>query len=99
MRGGRIGLITEAEHLVGELQPTADPARLVAPRENLTSIVPSGERVTAANLSSTPGSYYDALVAADASRAPFADGCERQENGAIAAGPGLPPAPFEITDV
>jgi hypothetical protein len=93
------GTITEAEHLVGDLQPTADPARLDAPRPNLTSIVPPGDRMTVADMSSIAGSYYDALVAADASRAPFGDDCEREENGAIAAGPGLPPAPFDSTDV
>jgi hypothetical protein len=93
------GKITEAEHLVADLTAEADPRRLEAPRPNITAVVPEDERMSRADLAAIAGSYYDALVASDGSLAPFAADCERQENGMIAAGPGLPPAPFASVDV
>ena len=93
------GTIVEAEHLIGEVGPTADPSRLTRPRPGLTATIPEPERMPRSAIAAVAASYYDALVAADAGRAPFAADCERQENGMIAAGPGLPPAPFDSVDV
>lgn len=92
------GLITEAEHLVADV-PEADPANLAVPRPALVAVVPEDERMPRAEIAVIAGTYYDALVSSDGRLAPFADDCERQENGVITAGPGLPPAPFDGVDV
>ena len=92
------GEITEAEHLVADV-PEADPANLAAARPALVTEVPDGERMRRDEIAAVAASYYDALVASDGSLAPFADDCERQENGVITAGPELPPAPFDSIDV
>ena len=93
------GKITEAEHLVAEVPDEADPARLVKPRASLTAVVPENERMSRAALAAIAGSYYEALVQSDGSLAPFGADCEREENGLITAGPGLPPASFASVDV
>lgn len=93
------GRITEAEHLVGDIQSGANPADLDAPRANLVAVVPESERMTRAELGDIADRYYEGLVASDASNVPFADDCERQENGLITAGWNLPPATFDSVDV
>jgi len=93
------GVITEAEHLVGELQPAADPADLDAPRRNLIATVPESQRMSRADLNAIADAYYTGLVDSNASGVPFADDCERQENGLVTAGWNLPPATFESVDV
>jgi len=92
------GLITEVEHLVADV-PEADPANLAAPRPAFVTAVSEDERMPRAEIKAIAGSYYDALEASDGRLAPFAEDCERQENGVITAGPGLPPAPFDSVDV
>jgi hypothetical protein len=91
--------ITEVEHIVGDIQPTADLARLQKPRPGLIAVVPEDERMSRAALTAIAASYYDALAQSDGSRAPFAPDCERQENGAITAAPYLTPAAFDSVDV
>jgi hypothetical protein len=93
------GVVTEAEHLVGDLQPAAELSSLQAPRPNLTAVVPEAERVSRADLVAIAASYYDALNESDGGLAPFAADCERQENGLITAGWRLAPATFESVDV
>ncbi|HUF72659.1 MAG TPA: hypothetical protein VMR74_07155 [Gammaproteobacteria bacterium] len=93
------GEITEAEHLVADVPAEADLARLESPRPNLTADVPESERMPRAELAAIAASYYEALNLSDGNLAPFAEDCERQENGMIAAGPGLEPAPFDGVDV
>jgi hypothetical protein len=93
------GAITEAEHIVDEIPPTAELERLQAPRANLIAVVPDNERVSHADLIGVASSYYEALVRSDGGLAPFAADCERQENGMVTAGPDLPPAPFDSVDV
>jgi hypothetical protein len=95
----RDGQIIEAEHLVGDVASEEGLAHLEAPRPNLTAAVPEPERLPRAELAAIAASYYDALVASDGNLAPFADDCERQENGMITAGPGLAPASFDSVDV
>ena len=91
--------ITEAEHLVADVPDEAVLARLAAPRANITAVVPEPERMPRAELARIAGSYYDALDESDGNLAPFADDCEREENGVITAGPALAPAPFDSVDV
>jgi hypothetical protein len=93
------GRITEAEHLVGDIQTAANPADLDTPRPNLVAVVPENERMKRAELGDIAARYYEGLVTSDASKVPFADDCERQENGLITAGWDLPPATFDSVDV
>ena len=93
------GKITEAEHLVSSTTDQAALARLAAPRANLVAVVPESERMPRAELARIAGAYYDALDESDGNLAPFADDCEREENGMITAGPMLAPAPFDSVDV
>jgi hypothetical protein len=93
------GKITEAEHLVADVPAEASLARLTAPRPGLTAVVPDNERMSRAELDAIAGTYYDALDLSNGDLAPFADDCEREENGLITAGPGLAPAPFDSVDV
>lgn len=92
------GKITEAEHLVTDVPDEAGLERLEVPRPGLTAVVPESERAPRAALADIAASYYDALEQSDGTLAPFADDCERQENGVITAGPGLPPASFDAVD-
>jgi hypothetical protein len=93
------GQIVEAEHLVADVPDVADRAHLAAPRANLAAIVPEPERMTRADIAAIAAAYYDSLVASDSTLAPFASDCERYENGMLAAGPGLAPAPFDSVDI
>lgn len=93
------GQITEAEHLVSEVPLEADPGNLRAPRPALAAGVPESDRMPREVLVAIAASYYDALDASDGTLAPFAEDCERLENGMITAGPGLAPAPFDSVDV
>ena len=93
------GEITEAEHLVADVPPEADLARLESPRASLTADIPEDEQMPRTELAAIAASYYDALNLSDGGLAPFAEDCERQENGMITAGPGLEPAPFDGVDV
>jgi hypothetical protein len=93
------GRIAEAEHLVSDVPPEANMADLAAPRPALTAVVPEDERLTRTELEGIAGSYYEALDRSDGSLAPFADDCERQENGMITAAWYLEPEPFDSVDV
>jgi hypothetical protein len=93
------GLIVEAEHLVADVPEVADRAHLAAPRANLAAIVPEPQRMSRADIAAIAAAYYDSLEASDGALAPFASDCERYENGMLAAGPGLAPAPFDSIDV
>lgn len=89
LEGGRI---VQAEHLVSDVPPEANLASLVRPRPALVAVVPEAERMSRDDLIAIGGRYYDALVAADGSLAPFAADCQREENGMITAGLGVVPA-------
>jgi hypothetical protein len=91
-------VIVEAEHLVSAVPPEAEPARLTAPRPAMTAEVPVNERMPRAALARIAGAYYDSLDGSDGELAPFADDCERQENGMITAASYLPPATFDAVD-
>jgi hypothetical protein len=93
------GLITEAEHLVDDVPEVVNLASLVAPRPNLIAVVPENERMSRAELIAIAASYYEGLDRSDSSLVPFADDCERQENGMITAAYYLEPAAFDSTDV
>jgi len=84
--------ISEAEHIVAGVTPN-NAARLQTPRPGLLSEVPAGGRRSHEDLVEIGLSYYDALDDNDGSLMPFADDCQRHENGMITAGPEAGPGP------
>jgi hypothetical protein len=88
----RHGQIVEAEHLIAAPRPNV-LANLQTPRPGLLAVVPKDERSTHAQLLKIGASYYEALVKGDGSLSPFADDCERHENGMITTGSALMGAP------
>jgi hypothetical protein len=86
------GKITEAEHIVAGVNAN-NLARLQTPRTGLLSDVPAASRKSHAELVKLGLSYYDALDDNDGTLMPFADDCQRHENGMITAGPEAGPGP------
>ncbi len=86
------GEIAEAEHIVAGVNEN-NLARLQTPRAGLTSEVPPANRKTHADLVRIGLSYYDALDDNDGTLMPFAEDCQRHENGMITAGPDAGPGP------
>ena len=80
------GKIVEAEHIVAAVMAN-NLARLQTPRAGLLSEVPAPSRKSHAELAKIGLSYYDALDDNDGTLMPFADDCQRHENGMITAGP------------
>ncbi len=78
--------IAEAEHIVAGVNAN-NMARLQTPRAGLTSEVPPHRRKSHDELVKIGLSYYDALDDNDGSLMPFADDCQRHENGMVTAGP------------
>jgi hypothetical protein len=91
------GKITEAEHLVvrgGAMsrQAFSEMPTLQKARPGFAEDIPEAEQMKREDLIRIGLSYYDALTSEDGTRAPFAEECERHENGMTTAG-GTPPAP------
>jgi hypothetical protein len=86
------GKITEAEHIVAAVNAN-NLARLQTPRPGLLSEVPAASRKSHDELVEIGLSYYDALDDNDGTLMPFADDCQRHENGMITAGPEAGPGP------
>jgi hypothetical protein len=84
--------IAEAEHIVAGVNQN-NLQRLVVPRRGLLDPVPSGSRRSHDDLVEVGLSYYDALDDNDGSLMPFAEDCQRHENGMITAGPEAGPGP------
>jgi hypothetical protein len=80
------GAITAAEHIVAGVNAN-NLGRLQTPRPGLLSEVPAGSRQDYDDLQRIGLSYYDALDDNDGSLMPFADDCQRHENGMVTAGP------------
>lgn len=81
------GEIVEAEHLVASGLADRNLPNLQVPRPGLLAEVPSGQRLTADTLRAVAATYYEALTRNDSSLCPFAEDCERHENGLVTAGP------------
>jgi hypothetical protein len=86
------GEIAEAEHIVAGVNAN-NLTRLTLPRLGLLTPVPSGMRQNHDQLVEIGLSYYDALDDNDGTLMPFADDCQRHENGMITAGPDAGPGP------
>ena len=86
------GKIAEAEHIVAGVNQ-GNVQRLQSPRPGLLGEVPATNRQGHDDLAKIGLSYYDALDDNDGSLMPFADDCQRHENGMITAGPEAGPGP------
>jgi hypothetical protein len=84
--------IAEAEHIIATVNPN-NMARLTTPRPGLVTEVPAGSRKSHEELVRIGLSYYDALDENDGTLMPFADDCQRHENGMVTAGPEAGPGP------
>ena len=91
------GDISEAEHLYSSLRPDV-AANLETPRAGLVTDVPEGSRMDHDELIRIAASYYDALDDNDGTLTPFAEDCERRENGMVAAAPDAGPGPGAPTE-
>jgi hypothetical protein len=92
------GKITEIDHMVSPLNAPL-PAGLVKPRAGLITKITASERVSREQMLKAANGYYEAIEQSDGNAAPFADECQRRENGATSANnqdplpPNAQPAP------
>jgi hypothetical protein len=85
------GEIVAAEHLWAGQLPPAGLKNLETPRPAFLATVPPEKRNTRAQMLEIAPTYYTAVTGADSNNAPFADDCERHENGIQTTGISLPP--------
>jgi hypothetical protein len=99
--------ITEIEHLVARSLTDVGLKNLGTPRPGLLAEVPPAQRVSRAQLLTIAGAYYDSILHSSGIVAPFADDCERHENGLVASGsheraslpPGASPAAVALARI
>ena len=76
------GRITEVEHVIARnIRGEAALANLVTARTAFSTDVPAAERTPRDEMINAADNYFEAIEHADGARAPFADDCERHENG------------------
>ncbi|MFY9691429.1 MAG: hypothetical protein WA369_07660 [Candidatus Acidiferrales bacterium] len=75
------GKITEIEHIVRRDPRPEGLVNLVTPRPGFAEDVPPGERTPRAEMLRIGDEYFDSIVKGNGKLAPFADDCERHENG------------------
>jgi hypothetical protein len=85
------GKITEIDHMVSPLNAPL-PAGLLKPRPRLVQKTEVSERVPREQMLKAANGYYEAIERSDGNAAPFADDCQRRENGATSANNQDPPA-------
>jgi hypothetical protein len=78
------GEIAEIDHMVSPLNAPL-PAGLLKPRPGLITKISSSERVPRLQMLKAANAYYDAIEQSDGNVAPFADECQRRENGITSA--------------
>ncbi len=86
------GNITEIDHMVSPLNGPV-PAGLLKPRPGLITKLEKSERVSREKMWKAANAYYDAIEFSDGAIAPFADECQRRENGVTSANNQDPPPP------
>jgi hypothetical protein len=79
------GKITEIDHLVVHSGDAPLNSNMSKVRPGLIEPVQSSERVPREQMLKIANSYYDAIVQDNGKAAPFADECQRRENGGITA--------------
>jgi hypothetical protein len=93
------GEITEIEHVVARRLGEKPLPGLAAPRSGLVTAVPAAERSTREEMLRIADSYFESIEHNDDSRAPFAEDCERHENGSQTTTKAAPnPADFGSGD-
>ena len=86
------GQITEVDHMVSSLGlDNGVPDTLITPREGLVTKLTPSERVPRDQMLKAAMGYYEAIEFSDGTLAPFADDCQRRENGMIAVNNQTPP--------
>jgi len=80
------GKIAEVEHHAVRDASLLSMSNLQKPRPGLVEDISAAERTPRDQMLDIGLSYYDALVDNDGSLAPFADDCERRENGGVSVG-------------
>jgi len=76
------GEITEIEHVLARNMRPDRMQYLVTPREAFLADVPPGERTPREDMINAANSYFEAIEHGNGELAPFAEDCERHENGA-----------------
>jgi hypothetical protein len=84
------GKITEIEHVVARNVRDTSMPNLTTPRPGLLETVPPAERVSRDEMYRIADSYFEAIEHSDGNLAPFADDCERHENGMQTTGNTVP---------
>ncbi len=79
------GRITEIDHLVVHAGDRPLDRHLTKPRPAFSQALEAAERSPRSEMLRIANSYYEAIVRDDGSVAPFADECQRRENGGITA--------------
>ena len=79
------GRITEIDHLVVHSDGRPLSPHMTKPRPGLVEPLKPGERVPRDEMLRIANSYYEAIVQDDGRVAPFADECQRRENGGTSA--------------
>ncbi len=94
------GKITEAEHLVIREDLKKQMAHLQKPRPALLEDLAASDRTPRDQMLKAGAAYYVALTGEDGKLAPFADDCERRENGMTTAGTRekVGPPPMDASD-
>ena len=82
----RRGKIAEAEHHAVRDAGLLSMPNLQKPRPGLVEDISAAERTPRDQMLDIGLSYYDALADDDGSLSPFADDCERRENGGVSVG-------------
>jgi hypothetical protein len=78
------GKISEIDHMVSPLKEPL-PAGLLKPRPGLIQKIQPSERVPREQMLKAANGYYEAIEQSDGNAAPFADECQRHENGITSA--------------
>jgi len=90
------GRVTEIEHIINRnVRPGAAMANLVTPRRAFLEDVPAAERTPREDMINAADDYFEAIERGDGSLAPFADDCDRRENGAKTTN-NNPPVPWPV---
>jgi hypothetical protein len=99
----RRGKIAEAEHHAVREASQLTMSNLQTPRPGLVQDISAAERTPRDQMLDIGLSYYDALVLNDGKLSPFAENCERRENGGVSVGgkrpepkPESKPKPVEL---
>src|ERR1700722_4170583 len=75
------GEITEIEHVLARNMRPDRMQNLITPRAALLADVPPSERTSREDMINAANSYFESIEHGDGEIAPFAEDCERHENG------------------